>query len=289
MGTLAKIRRMHLRDGLQSKRSSGARAWQGNTIKAWLRKGQDGRAKYPQRVNQTKLDGYTETLATWLKADLYRGKRDRRTIKALYEGLLEQGYTGGYGRVAAFARRWRAEQSGKVGKGAFVPLKFALGDAFQFDWSTEYAWVGRLRRRLRWPIPSCAAAVPSGSLPIRARATRCCLMPMLGHLPPSAACPAGHLRQHEDGRGQGWRVARNARSMRALEAMTGHYLFEPEFCNVASGWEKGIVEKNVRDPRISIWHKATKQRWPNMQALNTWLEGECRAAWAELNHPGGRR
>jgi hypothetical protein len=27
--------------------------------------------------------------------------------------------------------------------------------------------------------------------------------------------------------------------------MTGHYLFEPEFCNVASGWEKGIVEKNV--------------------------------------------
>ena len=26
------------------------------------------------------------------------------------------------------------------------------------------------------------------------------------------------------------------------EAMTSHYLFEPEFCNVASGWEKGIVE-----------------------------------------------
>ncbi len=66
----------------------------------------------------------------------------------MYEGLVEQGYTGGYGRVAAFARRWRAQQSGKVGKGAFVPLKFALGDAFQFDWSTEYAWVGGLRRRL---------------------------------------------------------------------------------------------------------------------------------------------
>jgi hypothetical protein len=22
-------------------------------------------------------------------------------------------------------------------------------------------------------------------------------------------------------------------------------MFEPDFCNVASGWEKGIVEKNV--------------------------------------------
>ena len=31
--------------------------------------------------------------------------------------------------------------------------------------------------------------------------------------------------------------------------MTSHYLFEPEFCNVASGWEKGIVEKNVQDRR----------------------------------------
>ena len=63
--------------------------------------------------------------------------------------------------------------------------------------------------------------------------------------------------------GAGKKRAVNAR----FEAMTGHYLFEPEFCNVASGWEKGIVEKNVRDRRISIWHKATKQRWPNMQAL----------------------
>ena len=148
MGTLAKIRRMHLRDGLPIKEIERRTGLARNTIKAWLRKGEMVEPKYPQRVNQTKLDGYTETLATWLKADLHRGKRDRRTIKALYEGLVEQGYTGGYGRVAAFARRWRAEQSGKVGKGAFVPLKFALGDAFQFDWSTEYAWVGGLRRRL---------------------------------------------------------------------------------------------------------------------------------------------
>ena len=41
-----------------------------------------------------------------------------------------------------------------------------------------------------------------------------------------------------------------------FEAMTGHYLFEPEFCNVASVWEKGIVGKNVRDRRSSIWHRA---------------------------------
>ncbi|MDD2180732.1 hypothetical protein OIN59_25220, partial [Acidovorax sp. D2M1] len=35
-------------------------------------------------------------------------------------------------------------------------------------------------------------------------------------------------------------------------AMCSHYLFDPDFCNVASGWEKGVVEKNVQDcPRRS--------------------------------------
>jgi transposase len=28
-------------------------------------------------------------------------------------------------------------------------------------------------------------------------------------------------------------------------AMASHYVFEPEFCNPAAGWEKGQVEKNV--------------------------------------------
>jgi hypothetical protein len=43
----------------------------------------------------------TQTLATWLKADLHRGKRDRRTIKTLYEGLVKQGYSGGAGCVSS--------------------------------------------------------------------------------------------------------------------------------------------------------------------------------------------
>src|SRR3546814_7380240 len=32
-------------------------------------------------------------------------------------------------------------------------------------------------------------------------------------------------------------------------AMTNHYVFAPEFCNPAAGWEKGQVEKNVQDAR----------------------------------------
>jgi hypothetical protein len=34
--------------------------------------------------------------------------------------------------------------------------------------------------------------------------------------------------------------------------MTAHYLFDPDLCNVASGWEIGRVEKNVQDARRRI-------------------------------------
>jgi hypothetical protein len=70
-----------------------------------------------------------------------------------------------------------------------------------------------------------------------------------------------------------------------FQAMCGHYLFEPEFCNRAAGWEKGIVEKNVQDRRRQLWAGATARHWPSLHELNAWLASECRAAWAEMHHP----
>jgi hypothetical protein len=62
-------------------------------------------------------------------------------------------------------------------------------------------------------------------------------------------------------------------------AMASHYLFEPEFCNPASGWEKGQVEKNVQDARRRLW-----QKMPSLprscDALNAWLEERCLEQWA---------
>jgi hypothetical protein len=38
--------------------------------------------------------------------------------------------------------------------------------------------------------------------------------------------------------------------------MCAHYLFDPDFCNVASGWEKGVLEKNVQDtPRGIVFFR----------------------------------
>lgn len=70
-------------------------------------------------------------------------------------------------------------------------------------------------------------------------------------------------------------------------AMATHYLFEPDFCNVASGWEKGRVEKGVLDGRRRIWQRAQEQRWTSFAELNVWLATQCTQGWA-APHPDCR-
>lgn len=43
--------------------------------------------------------------------------------------------------------------------------------------------------------------------------------------------------------------------------MCAHYLFDADFCNVASGWERGVVEKNVQDSRRRIWIDAQTRKF----------------------------
>ncbi len=67
--------------------------------------------------------------------------------------------------------------------------------------------------------------------------------------------------------------------------MCAHYLYDPDLCNVASGWEKGRVEKNVQDSRRRIWIEAGRRRFGSFVKLNAWLAERCRALWNEVRHP----
>jgi hypothetical protein len=67
--------------------------------------------------------------------------------------------------------------------------------------------------------------------------------------------------------------------------MCAHYLFDADFCNVASGWEKGVVEKNVQDSRRRIWIEAQNRQFASFADLNAWLGQRCRSLWGELRHP----
>jgi hypothetical protein len=62
---------------------------------------------------------------------------------------VQLGFSCSYDRVIAIAKRWRQEQqelAKTAGRGTYIPLTFAPGEAFQFDWSEDWAVIGRHRR-----------------------------------------------------------------------------------------------------------------------------------------------
>jgi len=231
------------------------------------------------------LDPYKEQLTQWLKADARRSKRERRTIDAHFQAIRAMGYSGGKTQVYTFCRQYKQEQSqAPIGVG-FVPLHFELGEAFQFDWSTEYLAIGGLRRRLEVAHVKLAASRAYVLLAYYAQAHE---MLFDAHARAFAAFGGvprrgiyDNMKTAVDKVGKGKARSVNAR----FEAMTGHYLFEADFCNVASGWEKGQVEKNVQDRRRHIWREASEMRWHSLAELNAWLLKACVESWQELPHP----
>jgi hypothetical protein len=164
-------------------------------------------------------------------------------------------------------------------------LSFELGEAFQFDWSEEGLLIGGVYHHMQVShLKLCAS-----------RAFWMVAYPSQGHEmlfdahTRSFAALGGVARRgiydnmktavDKVKKGKGRIV--NAR----FNALCSHYLFEPDFCNVASGWEKGVVEKNVQDSRRRIWIEAGTKRFGSFPELNAWLAERCRSIWAETAHP----
>ena len=285
MGMLAKIRRMHFRDGLSIREVSRRSGLSRNTVKRWLRQEGATEPKYPKREVVGVVDPWAEQLTTALRADEHRPVRERRTVKALFEQIQALGYQGSYPRVVVWVRRWRAQQANSPRRAAFVPMSFELGDAFQFDWSCEYVFIGGLRRRLEVAHTKLASsrafwltAYPTQShemlFDAHARA-----FTAFGGVPRRGIYD--NMKTAVDKVGVGKTRSVNVRFL----AMCSHYLFEAEFCNPASGWEKGVVEKNVQDRRRQVWREAAERRWPDLSTLNAWLAERCLQAWEETAHP----
>lgn len=278
----SKIRRMYFRDQLSineiAKRTSLSR----NTVKKWLRMPSGTDPKYKRRPQSTKLSPFEDRLKQALIADSYRPKRERRTALKLLEELQKLGYEGGYSQLTDYIRAWRQDASSQTGKHAFVPLKFRWGEAFQFDWSEESLVIGGVYRRVQVAHTKlCASrafllsAYPSYSHEMLFDAHRRAFQ-AFGGVPLRGIYD--NMKTAVDKVQKGKERIVNTR----FAAMTAYYLFDPDFCNVASGWEKGIVEKNVQDSRRRIWLDASQQCFASFAELNDWLEARCRTLWIEL-------
>ena len=285
MAMYAKVRRMRLRDGLSISEIARRTGLARNTIKAWLRGSARSAMQYRRPPAPKKITPFEGALRQAVEADARRPRHERRTARKLYAQLQAQGFAGSYGRVTECLRTWRAAQGAVSARSAYVPLTFAWGEAFQFDWSEEGLVLGGVWRKVQLAhMKLCASrafwlvAYPSQGHEMLFDAHTRCLTGLGG------VARRGIYDNMKTAVDQAPRKDRGRVINARFAAMASHYLFEPDFCNVASGWEKGRVEKGVQDARRRIWQEAEHERFGSFAELNAWLAGQCRAAW-DAPHP----
>ena len=284
MGFLKVIRKWALRDKMPIREIARRTGISRNTIKKYLREGiVEPAFQTPDRPS--KLDPYAKQLTAWLVSDQRKSRKERRTAKLMHADLVKLGYDGSYERVAAFVREWKGERQRvhhTTDRGTFVPLVFAPGEAFQFDWSEDWAYVGGERIKLQVAHIKLSH---SRAFLVRAYLLQTHEMLFDAHWHAFRVFEGvpgrgiyDNMKTAVDKVGIGKKRDVNAR----FTAMTSHYVFDPEFCNPAAGWEKGQVEKNVRDARHRMWQ--LMPAFPDLDALNAWLEERCKLLWAETAH-----
>jgi len=285
MDMIGKIRRLHARDKLSEREIARKTGLSRNTVSKWLRAPVTEAPKYRREPRPNKLNPFEAALKQALTADAKRPKHERRTARALHAEIKAAGYTGGYSAVTDFVRAWRQGEGQSANVTAYVPLNFELGEAFQFDWSEEGLVVGGIYYRVQVAhMKLCASrafwlvAYPSqGHEMLFDAHTRS--FAALGGVARRGIYDNMRTAVDKVHKGKGRTV--NAR----FAVMCAHYLYDPDFCNVASGWEKGRVEKNVQDSRRRIWIEAARRRFGSFAELNAWLSERCRALWSEVRHP----
>jgi transposase len=229
-----------------------------------------------------KIGAWTDHLDELLLANEGKAARERLTLIRLFEDLRGRGYGGGYDAVRRYAGRW-SKKRGHSTAAAYVPLTFAPGEAYQFDWSHEIVLLNGV------------------TVTVKAAHVRLCHSRMLfvrvypretQEMVFDAHDRAFALFKGACGRGiydnmktavEAIFVGKKRLYNRRFLQMCSHYLVDPVACTPASGWEKGQVENQVGLVRERFF--TPRLRFKNLDELNAWLLDQCITYAKAHRHP----
>ena len=146
--TIARIRRDHLVRGVPIKKMARDLRVSKNTVRKVVR-GDETSYSYERKIQpMPKLGPWVDELERQLEANEKKARRDRLSLLRIHEDLAALGYGGGYDAVRRYARTWRRRWRLLSPSQGFVPLSFDPGEAYQFDWSHEYARLSGVTTRV---------------------------------------------------------------------------------------------------------------------------------------------
>ena len=134
--TIGKIRRAFFRQGKSIKAICRELGISRKVVRKVIRSGATEFHYEREEQPLPKIGRWRDTLDRLLLANEAKAARERLTLIRLFEELRGRGYDGGYDAVRRYARRW-AKEHGAATASVYVPLSFAPGEAYQFDWSHE--------------------------------------------------------------------------------------------------------------------------------------------------------
>ena len=242
--TIARIRREFFIRGRSIKEIVRDLHVSRNTVRKVVRSGATA-LSYEREVQPLpKLGQWRADLDRLLLTNAGKSSRERLTLMRVFEALRGLGYEGGYDAVRRYARTWQRERSALTAD-AYVPLSFAPGEAYQFDWSHEVVLINGVTVKIK---VAHVRLCHSRMLFVRAYPRESQEMVFDAHDRAFAFFKGTCRRGIYDNMKTAVEtifVGRERAYNRRFLQMCSHYLVDPVACTPASGWEKGQVENQV--------------------------------------------
>ncbi|WAJ31599.1 IS21 family transposase [Antarcticirhabdus aurantiaca] len=280
--TIAKIRRLANVERMTIREISRELRLSRKVVRKALRPDVTAFTYKRKRQPRPQLDTHIGQLEALLAEELPKPKRQRLSYTRLFEMLRENGYAGGYDSVRRYAQRWFKERAVSA-QGVFVPLAFAPGEAYQFDWSHETAIIDGTTTQIK---VAHVRLCHSRFFLVRAYPRETQEMVFDAHEQAfrffGGACRRGIYDNMRTAVATIF-IGRQRIFNRRFEQFCSHHLVEPTACNPGAGWEKGQVENQVRTARNRFFKPPP--RCGSLAELNEWLEARC-LTWARTAaHP----
>jgi transposase len=284
METIGKIRRRYFVKRESISQISRELRLARNTVKKVIRQEADEPRYRRGAQPMPRLGAYVECLEKMLLADRERPKAQRRTAQRLFEELQLAGYLGAYDSVQRYVRRWNAGRPKPLS--VFIPLVFAPGEAYQFDWSHEQVEIAGVLQTVKLAhFRLCYSRMPF----VVAYPRETQEMVLDAHVQAFAFWGGATERGIYDNLKAAVDTVYRGKSRqfnRRFLALMSHYLVEPVACTPAAGWEKGQVENQIGNLRE--WWFTPRPRFPSLAALNEWLRARCLELAQTRFHPEQR-
>jgi len=280
--SIARIRRMYHVEGKKIKAIARELNISKNTVKKIIRS--DATKFELAKYTKTKpvLGEHFAVLNRLLEENSKEPYRRRMTAKKLYQQLKLLGYLGSYESVNLIVRSFRRAHEAK-GKQVFIPLSFAPGESFQFDWGEEeiclngeITRVKAARITLCYSRHSLVIVYPNEQLE----------MVMAAHAEAFnffGGCCKNGIYDNMKTAVKKILAGKDRILNEKFAQMASHYLFEPILCTPASGWEKGRVEKQVGDSRRNFFTPILKGE--SYEEINAQLREMCLNQSKAKRHP----